>query len=165
MAPRKTGSPWAGRLNSSVRAHMRIFAILALLLSAFGGAYGADAPNSLVLKTGGSIFHAAFEVRLSASGQLRVHKTSTPNSDAKTINKKLSAIQAQEIFLLASRSSDFALGCGQVADGTSAGMRITYRGTEQTFSCQGSPTWPRGATTRELLSAINQHLPHDLQVF
>ena len=144
---------------------MRILAILIFLLSVFGCARGTDAPDSLSLKTGGSIFSAAFDVQLSASGQLRAGKTATPNTRAKTFTHKLNAAQTQEILLLASKSNDFALGCGKVADGTSAGMRVIYHGIEHTFSCQGSPDWPRGAATRKLLSAINRYLPPDLQVF
>ena len=144
---------------------MRILATLIVLLSACGCAHGGDAPDSLLLKTGGSIFSAAFKVQLSATGQLHLDKTATPNSRAVSFNRNLTAAQAQEILLLASKSNDFAQGCGQVADGTSAGMRVTYHGLEQTFSCQGSPDWPRGAATTKLLSAINRYLPRELQVF
>lgn len=67
---------------------MRILAVLILVLLVPGISRGADAPNGLVLKTGGSIFEAAFEVKLSNSGELRVHKTATLNSDERTISKK-----------------------------------------------------------------------------
>ena len=144
---------------------MRILATLIFLFLVSGCARGVDASDSLLLRTGGSIFSAAFKVELSASGQLHVGKTATPNSRAKSFNRKLNAAQTQEILLLASKSNDFVLGCGKVADGTSAGMKIIYHGIDRSFSCQGSPDWPRGAATSKLLSAINRYLPTDLQVF
>ena len=36
MAPSKTGSPWAGRLNSGVRAHMRVLLLLAISIAISG---------------------------------------------------------------------------------------------------------------------------------
>ena len=144
---------------------MRIIATLIFLLSLCGVACAADAPDSLSLKTGGSIFASAFSVKLSASGKLNVEKTATPNERAKTFERQLSLAQSKEIFLLASQSSDFAVACDQVADGTGAGMRVTYEGVEKIYSCNNAAQWPVGAITTKLLATINRYLPKDMQVF
>jgi hypothetical protein len=144
---------------------MRIFASLLILFLFCGRAHGSEAPDALTLKSGGSIFEGRFKVQLSAAGQLDVAKSATPNSRARSIKRKLTRAQSGEIFLLASQSIDFRKGCGQVADGTNAGMTVTYGGINHSFSCQGAAKWPRGAATRKLLSAINRHLPAGLRVF
>lgn len=144
---------------------MRIIAILIFLLSLSGAASATDAPNSLVLKTGGSIFSSAFSVKLSASGELDVEKTATPNERAKAFKRQLSLARTRELFMLASQSSDFAVACDQVADGTSAAMRVTYEGIEKTYSCNGSAQWPVGTITTKLLATINRYVPKDMQVF
>ena len=142
-----------------------MLALLAFTLGLCGCVQGSKAPDNLSLKTGGTIFEPSFSVKLSSAGQLAVEQSAVPSSPAKSLMLKLSAAQTGELFLLASQSKDFALGCGQVADGTSAGMRVVYNGVEQEFSCQGAPKWPRGAATGKLLSAINKHLPDDLRVY
>ena len=144
---------------------MRMLALQLFTIGLCGCVQGSKIPDNLSLKTGGGIFEPSFSVKLSSSGQLDVAQSAVPSSPAKSLTLKLSAAQSSEIFLLASQSKDFALGCGQVADGTSAGMKIAYKGVVQTFSCHGAPKWPRGADTGKLLSAINKHLPDDLRVY
>jgi hypothetical protein len=144
---------------------MRILATLIIFVSLCSLAYASDVAHSLVLKTGGGIFEPAFTVRLSASGTLTVTKTPTVNTPAKDFKRELGSVQRDHIFALASRSSDFAIGCGKVADGTGAGMKIIYKGSEHTFNCDNAPRWPVGHATATFLKTLNRLLPKDMQVF
>ena len=143
---------------------MRILASLIVLLSLCSWAYASDLEGSLVLKTGGGIFEPAFTVSLSASGTLVASKTRTVNTAAKQFKRDLGSAQRDQIFALASESTDFAVGCGQVADGTSAGMKVIYKGSEHTFSCDNAPQWPIGRATAAFLKTLNRLLPKDMQV-
>lgn len=144
---------------------MRILAALILLISLCSLAFASDVADSLVLKTGGGIFEPAFSVRLSASGTLTVTRTPTVNTAAKEFKRELGSAQRDHILALASDSSDFAIGCGKVADGTGAGMKVVYKGSEHTFNCDNAPQWPVGHATTTFLKDLNRLLPKDMQVF
>jgi hypothetical protein len=144
---------------------MRILASVMVFFSLCSCAYASGVGNSLVLETGGGIFEPAFTVRLSASGSLAVDKTRTVNTEAKEFTRTLGPTERDHIFVLAIKSSDFATDCDQVADGTSARMRVVYKGSVHTFSCQNAPKWPVGQATTKFLEAINRFLPEDMRVF
>ena len=147
---------------------MRILATVAisfLAVACSATESGVLPSDSMTLNTGGAPFEAQFTVKLSASGLLNVRRYGPPNVTPRTIELRLSAIQTADLLSIASNSSDFSKGCGQVADGTSASMTVKYSGVERTFSCSGAPKWPVGSNTSTLLSTINKHLPKELQVF
>ena len=144
---------------------MRILASLIVLLSLCPWVHASDSEDSLVLKTGGGIFEPAFTVSLSAPGTLIASKTRTVNTAAKEFKRDLSSAQRDQMFALASESADFAVGCGQVAGGTGAGMKVIYKGSEHTFSCDNAPQWPVGHATAAFLKTLNRLLPEDMQVF
>lgn len=144
---------------------MRILASLPILLALFSSVYASDLEDSLVLRTGGSPFEPAFTVRLSASGSLNVTKTRTVDTAAAEFKGELDTTQRENIFALASNSADFTVGCGQVVDGTSSRMKVVFKGSEHTFSCNNAPQWPIGHATATFLKALNLLLPKDMQVF
>ena len=147
---------------------MGIIATVAMCLLALGCSAakpGVSLPDTLTLKTGGAPFEAQFDVKLAASGLLSVRRYGPPQVTPKTIEIHLSTEQTAMLLSLAARSTDFSVGCGQVADGTMAAMTVTYAGAKQAFSCSGAPKWPVGNNVTAFLSTLNKQLPKDLQVF
>ena len=147
---------------------MRTFAasVLCILLAGCDpGPQELMSTDSLSLRTGGSPNDAQFTVEIAAKGLLRVHRFGPPHIKERTFELHLPAERVAALLSLASNSTDFSAGCGQVADGTAATMTVIYIGNRKSFSCTGAEKWPAGPSTLAFLSSLNQQLPKDLQVF
>jgi phospholipase/lecithinase/hemolysin len=147
---------------------MRIIATVAICFLSLGCSAAEPSllpTDSLTLKTGGAPFEAQFTVTLSAGGLLNVRRYGPPHVIPRDEKFHLTSANAARLLSLAADSTDFAAGCDKVVDGTAAAMEITFSGSSQSFSCAGAPKWPIGAKTATFLSALNNQLPDDLQVF
>ncbi len=126
---------------------------------------------ALELKTGGGVTGPFFTLVLSPSGTLSVTREALPFAESKsglttnTASVQLLPQETMQLLNIANSVDDFSQGCDSVGHGTSTHMRLTTHGKATEFSCNNARDWPVGPHTRELLSALNKHLPDGLQVF
>ena len=116
------------------------------------------------LQTWGMPGTPRFTVTLSGAGDLTVVRES-PGRAAKRAVKRLSPDHADSLARMAELSGDFATGCGTVADGTSARLRVETHDGPTTRLCEMAERWPLGEQTKSFIDRINGYLPMDLHVF
>jgi hypothetical protein len=139
--------------------------VAAILLIAFMCSPGAYAESLRMYVGGGLPGSEAFDVSLHA-GRLIVTRSSLPITrrglTTSSVTGHLSASAEHDLVVVAQNAAtDFAQGCGAVADGTVASLSV---GGHELAQCQGAPQWPTGPRTRLLLRAINANLPTSIQV-
>jgi hypothetical protein len=111
-----------------------------------------------------------FVVELFANGKLRVTREAPPFNDEgqmtkKVIERRIPRAKAERIFKLAADATDFAYGCGRVADGTSASLLLRNDVKEIHRTCHNADVWPNGKRARAMLNAINAVVPGEMRVY
>ncbi len=145
--------------------------VLAVLPLVVGAAPALEAaPRArFELTTWGMPGSPRFTVTLSSAGELTVIRERFPLTESgRTVTKVVRVLRpadADQLGTLAQQATDFAKGCGTVADGTSARLRIDDSRGGTLRVCDNAVEWPVGSDTKAFLEHINANLPKDAHVF
>ena len=153
----------------SVPMRQLALAFFALLAPVAVASEKADSV-ALHLRTGGGPPGSdRFDVQLGESGHLSVVRRRLPMTATGLTETRyeadLPADQVQTLLTLAVAADDFSKGCGLVADGTDASLRVVRAGKETERTCEDASRWPVGSKARSFLDALNALLPSEMRVF
>jgi hypothetical protein len=128
----------------------------------------ASSPVALELSTWGAPGETRVSLTLTAAGRLEVERQSLPITaqglTRRRFSKEAGLAWSGRIVALAEAVEDFARGCNQAADGTSALLIVRRGGRERRDMCENAVDWPRGDQVKALLAAINEQLPTEWKV-
>ena len=143
---------------------------LFLFITCISATVALAADPVLTLSTWGKPGDTRFVVELFTDGRLRVERDAPPFTSEgqltkKTVERWVSRTRIRKLLRLAAEAKDFAAGCGEVSDGTSASMVLVEEGKTTRRNCRNADVWPNGRKARALLNAINAIVPGEMRVY
>jgi len=120
-----------------------------------GGGIGFTGPN--------------FYVTLKGDGELTVKRTGMPIVPPGKLTEtnrsfRISRAEVEILVKLAEEAGDFAEGCNQVADGTSASLALIHGKKRSSRKCNNAAEWPTGKKSLRFIKRLNKNLPENWRV-